>query len=378
MQLVGSNHNESPVVIPETIDFKTPTAWLERCKKVHGKDCDQRDFPLRYSEPINVILVDVIRDCITVKTTASRYFALSYVWGGAVTTTTTTRNFLAFQQPGSLKRNLVLPKTVSDAMLLTRKMGMRYLWVDCLSIIQDSLEKHQDIADMDVIFSQAELTVVATGIEHANSGLPGVRQGTRRRRITSKMQGGHILTLKLPLSKYTLLFGTTYNSRGWTFQELLVSKRVLFVTEHQVVFHCGTSRCSESLPEEEPHHNGELGFGPIELRSKDSLARSSYVILQSYTAMVGDYSRRRLSFQSDIENAFSGLASILEQWCEGYPVIHGMMSSFFGYSMFWTFRNDQDYFSSYSKAEIGKRREGFPSWSWMGWVTCVRVSIVPV
>ena len=187
----------------------------------------------------------------------------------------------------------------------------------------------------------------------------------------SKIQGHHILTLELPSTKPDLLNGTTYSTRGWTFQELLLSKRVLFVTEHQVVFHCDTSWCSESLPKEEYYHSGEFGFGTIDLRPKEYLLRCSDIILQSYTAMVREYCTKRLSFQTDIENAFSGLASILDEWCEGCPVIDGMLSSFFGHSMFWLFEVDQDFFGSYSVAEREKRREEFPSWSWVGWVSCI-------
>jgi hypothetical protein len=53
------------------------------------------------------------------KTTASRYFALSYVWGGLITTTTTNQNFSVLQQAGSLGDTAIFPETVSDAMLLT-------------------------------------------------------------------------------------------------------------------------------------------------------------------------------------------------------------------------------------------------------------------
>jgi hypothetical protein len=294
-----------------------------------------------------------------------------------VSTTTTMQNFSAFQRPGSLKNNLSLPKTVTDAMILTQRLGARYLWVDCLSIMQDSSEKHQDIANMDIIYSQAELTLVACGSEHAESGMPGVRQGTRRRRATSKSRGRHAVALHLPVEEYDVLQGTTYDTRAWTFQEVLLSKRVLFVTEHQVVFNCGTSRCSESLPEEQPFNGQEFGWGEIDLRSKSLLNNDTESVLICYIAMITAYCLKRLSYQSDIENAFSGLASVLEQFCGDCPVIHGLMSCYFGVSMFWTIGEDQDYHNFDSAAEIGKRREGFPSWSWVGWAAHITNICMP-
>lgn len=179
---------------------------------------------------------------------------------------------------------------------------------------------------------------------------------------------GHSFKLHLPTSQHNVLFGTAYIDRGWTFQELLVSKRLLFVTEHQMVFHCGTSIRSESLPEERRHHGSNFASGIIDLRLKNSLSRSNYEILHSYTTLVNEYCTKTLSFQADIEKAFGGLASIIEQWCGGYPVVHGLMTSFLGYSLLWSFCADPVSPSYKSKPELGARRSAFPSWSWVGWV----------
>ncbi|KAF2121020.1 heterokaryon incompatibility protein-domain-containing protein [Lophiotrema nucula] len=376
-RLLGTLHTDTHpetnrIEIPEVVDFKTATAWLDNCKRTHGIRCDQRELSLRHSTSLEVILVDVNRDCIVIATTASRYFALSYVWGQAITTTTTTQNMTVLQQPGSLRDELILPKTVADAILLTREMGVDYLWVDSLCIIQDSPKKHRDIANMDVIYSQAELTIVALGGRDANFGLPGVKLGTRNRRTTSRCQGRYVLSLELPWEKTSITWGTTYASRGWTFQELLLSKRVLYVNEHQVNFQCNASVCSESFSNEKRHQNMIFGFGSVDLWSHTSLSRDLNRILDSYSAMVLGYTTCRLSFQTDIENAFAGISSIVEHWCEQSPVIHGMMSSLFAYSMFWLFSPWQDYYSSYSESELGRRRTGFPSWSWVGWTAVIK------
>jgi hypothetical protein len=84
------------------------------------------------------------------------------------------------------------------------------------------------------------------------------------------------MSLYLPTSKYCLLWHTAYVSRGWTFQELLLSKRVLFVSQQQIVFHCTISRRSESLPEERPHHN-QYGFGEIDLFPKAISGPTTFV-----------------------------------------------------------------------------------------------------
>jgi hypothetical protein len=123
MQHTDPENKERPTVIHELINFEVPRAWLENCEKAHKPGCGQGDLTLRHLSPIDVILVDVIQNCISRKTTASKYFALSYVWGAAVDTITTMQNLTALEQPGSLTRDLVLPKPVSDAILITKNMG---------------------------------------------------------------------------------------------------------------------------------------------------------------------------------------------------------------------------------------------------------------
>ncbi|KAH7091629.1 heterokaryon incompatibility protein-domain-containing protein [Paraphoma chrysanthemicola] len=337
-----------------------------RCKSVHGTQCDRRNLPERYSNPIDIILVDVLHECLVQKTTASRYFALSYVWGGAVTVTTTTQNLSVLQQVGSLGDMKTLPPTVADAIVLTRKMGEQYLWVDCLSIIQDSPTKHQDIKNMDVIFSQAELTIVTTCGDDATAALAGVRPNTRRRRTMSKQHGNCLLTLYLPTSKYGALNCTTYDSRGWTFQEVLLSKRILLVSPQQLVFYCSRSRRSESIPMERPYSN-DFGWGEINLFPKSNNVSCDMAMLASYSTVVKEYSGKCLSFQSDIENAFAGLASIFEGWYEGSPVVHGYILACFAWSMMWMFDPGSHRKRSLSEVELGRKRSGFPTWSWVAW-----------
>jgi hypothetical protein len=201
-------NEKTNVGIPEKIAFPTLKEWLKHCKTEHGPRCDQRILPDRYRTPVDINLIDVENYCVVEKSTACDYFALSYVWGASITKTATTHNLQELQQTGSLRHNTILPKTLSDAILLTRQLGVRYLWVDCLCIVQDSSTKHEDIKNMDIIFSQAEVTIVAASGQNANSGLAGVRLGTR-----SKEDRGTIVAPRP--SRHTFLEDTTYNSRGW-------------------------------------------------------------------------------------------------------------------------------------------------------------------
>lgn len=75
------------------------------------------------------------------------YAALSYCWGRSQPVTTNTLNI-----NGMLRgiATSTLPQTILDAITVTRKLGLRYLWADALCIIQDSAsEKDEEIAKMD-------------------------------------------------------------------------------------------------------------------------------------------------------------------------------------------------------------------------------------
>ncbi|VZH99266.1 unnamed protein product [Fusarium fujikuroi] len=106
------------------------------------------------------------------------YAALSYVWGGdhANFTKTTASNL------DDMRRQLPwnkLSKTIQDAIIITRGLGLKYLWVDALCILQK--EKINDIQHMEdwsieaarfaSYYQNAVLTIAATGSESSSRGL---------------------------------------------------------------------------------------------------------------------------------------------------------------------------------------------------------------
>lgn len=127
----------------------------------------------------NFRLVDVEDGCVVKAAMSWRYLALSYVWGrqGSLQNTNALESELA--QSGGLKKHYV-PRTIQDAITLSRHLGERYLWVDSLCIIQDDkTSKQSQVLAMDRVYAFAIPTIVAASAENADSGLSGVRPGTR-------------------------------------------------------------------------------------------------------------------------------------------------------------------------------------------------------
>jgi hypothetical protein len=143
------------------------------------------------------------------------------VWGPAESNFKCTRkNFAGLQENSGILAVIgQVPQTVKDAMELTQGLGERYLWVDALCIIQDDEDdRNRAIGAMDAIYSSAFVTIIAASGTDSNSGLPGVRLGSR-----SISQDILELSPQLRLILYNekenhpeLMRNTVYEIRAWT------------------------------------------------------------------------------------------------------------------------------------------------------------------
>ena len=66
---------------------------------------------------------------------------------------------------------LTLPKVVGDSIEFTIGLGMRYLWIDTVS---DADSKHRQISQMDSIYKNAEVTIIAAAEQDERFGLPAL------------------------------------------------------------------------------------------------------------------------------------------------------------------------------------------------------------
>lgn len=112
------------------LDFNQLRSLLMHCDERH-EVCQARRLQKR--QHLYIRLLDVTQNCVVHKTTASRYFALSYVWGSVQMIHAKRENIAELQKPGALaKYECILPRTIKDAMKLVAKLRERYLWVDAL------------------------------------------------------------------------------------------------------------------------------------------------------------------------------------------------------------------------------------------------------
>ncbi|PMD32184.1 HET-domain-containing protein, partial [Hyaloscypha variabilis F] len=333
--------------------------FLQQCEKYH--DHSRLDDSRLYNKPITITLVDVMESRLVTGSSRDRYFALSYVWGELSMFQATMTNKPLLEMPGSLNKFAKeIPKLIQDAISFVLAMGERYLWVDSLCIEQDNpSQKHDQISQMDGIYSQAVATIVALSSPSAASALPGVLIDNLAALASyeSTHDLGSRAEAKLAASLEQIISESHYETRVWTFQERLLSKRCLLFTNTGVYF-----QCSEILML--VYNKGftlrELNFNvlPECILSKNNFGSDWTSAFSGYARLVRDYSKRHLSYASDALNAFGGILKLFKHRFEG-DIISGLPVRVLDEALLWVPVNED--------AQQRIRNNYFPSWSWAGW-----------
>ena len=339
-----------------TADVDLLRGWLEICKYSHGGTCTPRGMP--GTKTFCFRLIDISRRCVVQAPLHCRYFALSYVWGRVVQPLLTDITIDRFTADGGLSDDQPdITRTLKDAMCLCELLGQRYLWVDTLCIKQDSNEdKSQQMENMGLVYSCAELTVVSAAGSDSNGGLPGLRTGSRATRTYfGSLSGLQITSAYQPFAP--CISTTTWHSRGWTFQEKALSQRLLVFTEEQIFYHCNVATWSEDTILENPEPAIDLELNGN--RKYDEFAKPSadLTAFETYGIFVRDYAARNFTKSSDVSSAFRGIEELLVSQNNFKDFLYGLPVPYFHQALLWS---PEGHFP-------GRRLKEFPSWSWMGW-----------
>jgi len=295
------------------------------------------------------------------------YLTLSYVWG------TDEMELETGRKPVVINRENIetsetgeeltplpkhLPRTIEDAISLTSALGFQYLWVDALCIIQDdplSEKKHQ-LDRMDAVYNCSTLTIAAASGKHADSGIPGVgvpRTGVQHTEVVGGLQ---FATMFPSFSQLEDSKSLIWNTRGWTFQEKILAKRILLFTDSQVYY-----RCSESIwTEEVVMETGKLSNSIEARRAKYRWAadRPHYVpnskslliklvlpqlnvddqwkylgMFPDYASAIREYTKRTLTQPNDALTAINGVFRTLQP--DSGTFYFGLPSAYFLQALLW-------------------------------------------
>lgn len=320
-------------------------SWIRTCESAHGQDCESSlVHPDLMKSPRHVLrAIDVENYCVTEVPADTRFVALSYLWGKNFEQVfLTSENLPMFSKPEGL-RKVHLPRTIKDTIKLTKLLGERYLWTDSLALVHDRGFQYHD----DWIYARAQLTIVAGSGKDANAGLPGVRPESRmwHQSIEEVVPG-----IKLMVSHLAEDYIATsqWDSRAWTFQERMLSRRCLLFVNGRVYFQCRRATFCEDM--EMPCPNGW---------SLDSIDMPTRIFREKpfvqFTSAVELYTRRELTNAADILDAFGGVEQVLEKRLN-VTIYYGLFEQLMDSSLIW------------ESTKRLSRRNNFPSWSWAGWI----------
>ena len=263
-----------------------------------------------------------------------------------------------------------VPNVINDAITAVIKLGYSYLWVD-----QYCISQNEGPEMMDVIYRQAEATICAVVGENASYGLPGVGSAARVVQPSVTVKGVQMVSTMFTQAR--IIQESKWSTRGWIFQEAVLSYRRIMFTAEQAYFECNGMNCYETVkcpldllpfPSYDPPFSRSRKIFTILDRSTEVDLKGSDICW----GLLKLYTKRNLSHDSDSLQAFAGLTSLLSRY-------DTPLWFFWGIPLYRKCESrDIDFFSGLCWQHVhgynapgeltqSRRREEFPSWSWAGW-----------
>ncbi|KAK0631308.1 heterokaryon incompatibility protein-domain-containing protein [Immersiella caudata] len=237
-------HTLPPNLVPNShLSFERARRWLKACTQEHIR-CQAFNTPYMPTRILEISKDNNIAVRLVTNPPAAPYTTLSYCWGGDQAAKATIDCLPAYESNIPVDS---LPKTIREALIVTQGIGLRYLWVDALCIIQDSEEdKSLQISQMHRIYRGSHFTIATTVANTSADGFLHPRTSYRGTILRARFDDnvfGHILITPnqaAPISADVpdhRLF-----TRGWTFQENQLSTRIIAYTDREMVYQCLESR----------------------------------------------------------------------------------------------------------------------------------------
>lgn len=169
--MIPSNVESTNTGSVETLNLAA--SWIHHCNASHRECARLREQEHR----LPTRLIDVGTSDGSIKphlfippasTTFTPYTTLSYRWGSApsILLTQNSLSSLLEEIPFHL-----LPKTNQDAVMITRLLGIKYLWIDAICIVQDlEGDWHKESERMGDIYKDSYVTISATMAETGSKG----------------------------------------------------------------------------------------------------------------------------------------------------------------------------------------------------------------
>ena len=335
-------------------------------------------------------LIDVRQDAIqefyNLRIAELTFVALSYVWGSSPSVKLSNANRPNMQKPAALS-GIPIPKTIADSMRLVGQLGLQYLWVDALCIIQDDAkDQSYQIGKMASVYHSAYLTLVAASGEDSSAGLVGFESSIRscdQHEVVVLQPSEHnnglsVMNTLKSCPRHCEEWYTRgqedvdfskWSKRAWTVQEKALSRRTLVFTKEQVFWNCQKGYFCEESNFEVPHVRLKHFYPSVHRLGIHQLTEKKSDSWQVYGDLVQNYMLRDLTYKGDVHAAFQGILDAMESFTNT-EFLYGLPLARFELALMWeTFHGVQrrEALSTFSMSSL-KRPIVFPTWSWMGWI----------
>ena len=347
----------------ELVDF-----WLEDCTKNHAR-CSMYKG---HGSPLPTRVLDVGPSdgsenlfLYVSKGEVMPYVALSHCWGKSGILTTTSKNISERRREIKINQSLA---TFRDAVDITRRLNIRYLWIDSLCIIQDSPEDWaRESATMGTVYQKSFLTISA-GESKDSTGGCFVHRGAKESQPCQLNMIFAELNEKRPV--FACINGRTYHAgplyqRAWVLQEEVLPTRNLIYSDDDIHWRCVTNHASGRNPV-----GSSLGSGRgsieqfqmdivdvIQLRRNSIKPKQLKDVYKDWYVTVAGYSTRTSTYLRDRLPALAGLASEMHKTI-GDQYLAGLWKKDLGRGLLWRCSGDHGHRVLEGPGYIA------PSWSW--------------
>lgn len=295
--------------------------WFNECTTTHTECRIKNQFvPTRL---IDVGLPDGSENLKLVDTSQSgisdgvelKYATLSHCWGQTkhiVTMDVTLKKHeagIAFSE---------LNRTFQDAVLITRALGLKYIWIDSLCIVQNSDRDWQrESFLMGSVYNGGVINIAADAAEDGDQGFLSKRKPSCFPYTLPGKESQGMLHMKASRRKRWIEYSGNLRRRAWVLQEYSLSTCSIRYGMNGVVWEC---RCacyfdSEVLSEENQFRRDTRALKDFPLQinciSPSSPTNKISEVMTVWRRLVNEYSKKELTFEMDVLPALSGLASLI-------------------------------------------------------------------
>ncbi|KAI1761084.1 HET-domain-containing protein [Hypoxylon sp. FL1150] len=353
--------------IPVLPDIKNPNSeesleylktCLRICAETHNSCKQDLSLPPKRLLHIGVRGDGSVRLYETPDDFRESYIALSYCWGKSNVLKTESTNIQSLSQGFHLTQ---LPVAIQDAAHITERLGLKYLWVDALCIIQDSkLDWEEQSAKMCSIYENAYLAVIASSSGAANVSFldSSARPTTFQYRIPSKpdiilaaraeCKNGHHFDSIAGIGNPVIPDPTL--SRGWTLQESILPTRAISYSTEELQWHCRSIRSCECQSKANVEQVASILSWKPQLET-----------LKQWDTLVRFYTQRQLTYPEDKFPAISGISQVVHKQT-GWQYLAGLWKDHLIHQLLWERDGFHPFFEVTETSVPSKYRA--PSFSW--------------